>query len=209
MCTRYYLELSPELRPFIEAAQSASLTDRMIAHLGKPLKISGEIRPSDMVPVIASNRSGNRGAFPMIWGYTLAGVKGPVVNVRMETAAGKPTWREGWMSHRCILPASWYYEWEHLPMPDGRVKTGRRYVIQPVGSRVTWLAGIYRIEEARGLKYPVCSVLTRAPAESVRHIHDRMPLMLPENRIGDWIRPDSRPEELFQWAVTDLVAEEG
>ena len=68
---------------------------------------------------------------------------------------------------------------------------------------MTWLCGLYRIEE--GL--PVFVILTREPGESIRFIHDRMPLILPENSIGDWIRPDTRPEDLLGDALTDMIFE--
>jgi hypothetical protein len=42
------------------------------------------------------------------------------MNARTETAPVKPTFKEAWASHRCIIPASWYYEWEHLTGNDGR-----------------------------------------------------------------------------------------
>ncbi len=68
---------------------------------------------------------------------------------------------------------------------------------------MTWLCGLYRIEE--GL--PVFVVLTREPGESIRFIHDRMPLILPEHLIDAWIMPDGRPEELLSQTLTDMVFE--
>ncbi len=55
--------------------------------------------------------------------------------------------------------------------------------------------------------FPVFAVLTREPTQYLRQIHDRMPLILPKNMIQEWIRPDNKPEELLEYAVTDLVAE--
>ena len=69
MCTRYYMEMSAELRPIIEEAKQASLTCNMIYRLGKALKTEGEIRPADMVPVIAPGASGKQKVFPMVWGF--------------------------------------------------------------------------------------------------------------------------------------------
>ena len=68
---------------------------------------------------------------------------------------------------------------------------------------MTWLCGLYRIEE--GL--PVFVVLTRAPGGEISFIHDRMPLILPEKCIDDWIRPDNRPEDLLGEALTEMVFE--
>ena len=207
MCTRYYMEMSPELRPIVEKAKSSALASRMINLLGKPLKTEGEIRPTDMVPVIAPNQNGARTVFPMVWGYSIPGLNHPVVNTRVESADKKDVWKEGWRSHRCIVPASWYFEWAHLALANGKTKTGQKYMIQPKDSEMTWLAGLYRIEEFRDLKYPVFSVLTREPTAELSRIHDRMPLILPSNAIDDWIRPDTKAEEIAKMAVTDVFIE--
>ena len=87
------------------------------------------------------------------------------------------------------------------------MRTGDKYAIQPRGSEVTYLAGLYRIEELRDLKYPVFAVLTRAPTDELRQIHDRMPLILPECAVYEWISPDGEPNRVVDKAVTDLVIE--
>jgi putative SOS response-associated peptidase YedK len=139
----------------------------------------------------------------MKWGFTLKGTGQPLVNARTETAAVKPSFRKEWLSHRCIVPASWYFEWEHFTDPSGKKKTGSKYCIQPAGAHITYLCGLYRFED----EYPVFTVLTREPSDELRRIHDRMPLILPENLINDWIRPDSKPEELISYALTDMIYE--
>ena len=45
------------------------------------------------------------------------------------------------------------------------------------------------------------------PGEALRHIHDRVPLILPENYIDSWIKPDNTPEEYLRYALTDIIAE--
>ncbi len=198
------MEMSPQLRPIVEKAKASTLGIRMRDRLGKPLKTEGEIRPTDMVPVIAPDKNGARSVFPMVWGYSIPGLDRPVVNARIETAPHKNVWRDGWNSHRCIVPASYYFEWEHIPVSGGRTKAGDKYMIQPRDSETTYLAGIYRIQEYRDLQYPVFSVLTREPTEELRRLHDRMPLILPPSLIDDWIDPHADPEALAQHAVTDL-----
>ena len=139
MCTRFYADIDKELKPFIDEAQQASFAQQMMISLSRPLTMSGEIRPTDIAAVIAPARNGQRAVFPMQWGFHLPGSDKPLVNARCETAATKPTFKDAWQSHRCIIPASYYYEWEHFKSPDGKVKTGDKYAIQPIGSTVTWL----------------------------------------------------------------------
>ena len=195
MCCRYWTDESPELRPIVEEMNRSPLMKKWQDKA--KVKSYGEIFPTDVVPVIAPNRSGLRTVYPMKWGYS---GKSLLMNARSETAAEKLIFREDWVRHRCIVPASWYFEWEHYPGSDGKKHTGDKYLIHPKDSAVTWLCGLYRIEN--GL--PVFVILTREPGEALRFLHDRMPLIMPEELVTEWIRPDRKPEELLPGALTDM-----
>lgn len=227
MCARYYIdEDSPEFGEMVEELNYSPLTERF--QETAPVRTSGEIRPMDVVPVIAPDRHGKRAVFPMQWGYRLdagrprGSAEGiPVqdgdqsrgnidakprksqllINARTESAAVKPTFMEDWERHRCIVPASWYFEWEHRRDSSGRIRTGSKYAIRPAGEPLTLLCGLYRIKN--GLPHFV--ILTREPGEKIRFIHDRMPLILPRTQMEEWIRPDARPEELLSCALTDMT----
>jgi putative SOS response-associated peptidase YedK len=181
--------------------QLSQLTGKFIS-AGSAILTSGEIRPTNVVPVIAPDRHGRKVVFPMKWGFQIPG-RSLVVNARVETAAQKPTFQDSWAKRRCIIPASWYFEWEHFTGNSGQKKTGDKYMIQPRGTSMTWLAGLYRIEDG----FPVFAVLTREPTQEMRRIHDRMPLILPKELIDQWITPDSVPEEIVKHALTDVLAE--
>ena len=157
-----------------------------------------DIHPTDLAPVIAPDRNGQPAIFPMQWGYNARSL---LINARVETAAEKPTFREDWIRHRCIISASGYYEWEHLSAPDSKSKTGDKYAIHPMHSTMTWLCGLYRIEA--GLPHFV--VLTREPADNIRFIHDRMPLLLSEDYLSSWLAPTTNPVGLLQHAITDMT----
>ena len=173
MCCRYWTDESPELRPIVEEMNRSPLM-RKWQDKAK-VKSYGEIFPTDVVPVIAPNRSGLRTVYPMKWGYS---GKSLLMNARSETAAEKPTFRGS----------------------DGKKHTGDKYMIHPKDCAVTWLCGLYRIEN--GL--PVFVILTREPGETLRFLHDRMPLIMPEELVTEWIRPDRKPEELLPGALTDM-----
>ena len=198
MCCRYWADDSPEIREIVEEMNKSPLVEKW--HRTTGITTYGEVRPTNVVPVIASNRSGDRAVFPTKWGFTGRTL---LMNARTETAPTKPTFKDAWASHRCIVPASWYYEWEHLISSAGKKRTGDKYMIQPKDSAMTWLCGLYRIEE--GL--PVFVVLTREPGEEIRFIHDRMPLIMPGDYVDEWIKPDAKPEELVDAALTEMVYE--
>ena len=76
-------------------------------------------------------------------------------------------------------------------------------VIESGGENIWSSRECYRIED----KYPVFTVLTREPSEELSRIHDRMPLIMPEDKIDEWISPDSKPEDLRSYALTDMIME--
>lgn len=188
MCGRYFIGEPPdpdELREIIEEVNRRR--DEAL------VKTEGEIFPSDVVPVLANNRSMMKAVFPMRWGYSLPNGK-LVINARSETAMEKPMFRDGMTRHRCVVPASHYFEWEHT----GKEKT--KYAIRPAGTRLMYMAGIYRME----LGKPVFSILTRSPADNIRFMHDRMPVILEPDIIVDWMNPRNTAEEILKHAVLDV-----
>ena len=198
MCCRYYMELSPELRPVVEAMNASPLAQQMVAKLARPAKGFGEVSPSDIAPVIATSKKGAKTVFPMVWGFT--GLSSPIFNARSETAAAKPIFREAWQSHRCVIPASWYFEWEHLLLNNGEKRTGTKYALQPEGAALCLFAGLYRMEDG----FPHFTVLTREAAGSVRFLHDRMPVILTREAAREWIRPEADASSVISGCISDL-----
>lgn len=207
MCTRFYVEPA-YYAPIITRAQKLKLADDMIRQLGKPLTMSGEMRPTDIVAVLAPNKEGKIAVFPMLWGFSHEATAAPIVNCRIETADKKEMWKDSWFRRRCVIPCSWYLEWEHFKSPDGkRSKVGDKYLIQPKESHTTMLAGLYRIEERNGLQVPVFSVLTRDAIDELRGIHDRMPVILRREDVENWIKPNGKPQEISRRALTEMCLE--
>ena len=202
MCTRFYLDNTIQLENYGKQAKNTSLGRMMQERLPvNRTKMSGEILPEMMAPVVASNRNFERTVFPMLWGYHL-GDKAPLlVNARVETAKVKPTFMDSWMAHRCVIPCSWYFEWEHVPQANGKKAAGTKYRLQPKDGMITWICGLYRMEG----QFPHFVVLTQDAAEDIAFIHDRMPLMLPEDAVEDWINPkNSNPAKLLPLALTEM-----
>lgn len=169
MCGRYYIsedDAAEELRQIIEAVNRRSAD----------VKNGGEIRPGDTVPVLANNPGLQPGTYSMRWGYILPNGR-LLFNARSETAAEKALFKDGMAQRRCLMPATCYFEWEH----HGKEKI--KYAIAPEGSQMIYLAGIYRKEGNRA----ACTILTREPAESIAFIHNRMPVILPAEAVGDWL----------------------
>ena len=188
MCGRYYIEPDVDDIRFREALDALNRKNLTV-----PVKTEGEIFPSDRVPVIAPDRSLRVSAFAMTWGYRLRGGK-RVINARSENADRTPLFRDGFARRRCVVPASYYFEWR---------KSGReavKYAIAPPGPSALYMAGIYTIRDEE----PEFAILTRGASESVSFIHDRMPVILPDAMIERWLNPEAIPADILTAAVSDM-----
>ena len=132
---------------------------------------AGDIAPTNEAPVLIS--SGNKivSEFQR-WG--IPGWRGGLmINARAETVCVKPMFRRSMAAQRCVIPASGYYEWD-----AGRHK----YFFQLPGKPI-YLAGVY--DNCEGTNCFV--ILTTAPNEVVKDIHDRMPLILNHDQVRPWL----------------------
>ena len=186
MCGRYHLDADEkELAGIIR-----ELNRREEKHGGdRPVKTSGDLYPGDRVPVLCRGRSGGIGAFAMEWGYHMDGRL--LINARLETAAQKPSFRDGMRSRRCLMPMSAYYEWERRG--NDRVK----YRISPKADGLSCLAGIYRLEEDG----PRFAVLTMEAADELAFIHDRMPVLVPYAAREAWLLRGELPQPPSAWTA--------
>ena len=118
MCTWFYADKAT-LSPIITRAQQLPLADTIRNTMSRSAEMSGNIRPTDMAAVFAPNKQGNMAVFPMIWSFTVERSSKPLINCRIETVDRKPVWKDSWFRRRCVIPASWYYEWGIPPSEVG------------------------------------------------------------------------------------------
>lgn len=186
---------NPELREIVKEMNRSALSDRFRKEKQEFQAEKKEVFPSSILPVIATNRAGKESVFPMKWGFSLRGKL--IINARAETASEKPLFREAWKGHRCVIPVSGYYEWEH----DKEKRPGQKYMLLPDDAGLIRLAGLYRMEN--GL--PAFVVLTRPAAAPLRWMHDRMPLILTKESAEAWICPQADPETIAGNCFTNIT----
>ena len=78
-----------------------------------------------------------------------------------------------------------------------------KYAIEPKGSDGFFLAGIYRIETGK----PVFTILTQNAAEDIAFIHERMPVILPDEAASDWLNPKYHGDDILKAAITQMKYE--
>ena len=186
MCGRFY----------VPADDSNEELQRIINHLnrvkGTPVK-TGEVCPTDVAAVIANSKAMKPMPFAMKWGYTMDN-RAPIINARSESAAEKPLFRDGMQQRRCLIPAAHYFEWERM----GKQKI--KNAIKPIGSEAMYMAGIYRINNGAA----EFTILTREPGACIRHIHDRMPVILPRDILADWLNMRYDAIDVLKSALTEM-----
>lgn len=197
MCGRYYLAgfNGAEVKEYYKVLEEL---DRKIKTPGYNLNVTmtGEIYPSFIVPVIANSKENQIKGFAMEWGYTMNNGN-RLINARSETASENPTFTKNMIENRCLIPASYYFEWEE--QNSDKVK----HALQPIGKTAFFMAGLYRMEEEK--QTPVFTILTRAAAPNIKFIHERMPVILPAGARADWLNLDYNADEIIMVAALNMA----
>ncbi len=134
-------------------------------------------------------------------------------NARAESVADKPMFRDAFQRHRCVIPASGYYEW--LKKHDGK----QPYFISAADGGVLSFAGLWDRWKNPETGEPVisCTIIVTDANALTRAIHDRMPVVLDKADIGLWLngavgtellRPAAE-DRLQMWPVSRQVNKTG
>lgn len=154
--------------------------------------------PQSLVPLIVSDE-GRLVVEEMAWGYPAPWKQGVVFNTRSETALDdKGMWHDSILNRRCIVPSFGFFE-PHRTEKAISERTGREIKRQyrfDTPDRLLFMAGVH--EKGR------FSILTTAPNDAVSPVHDRMPIVLHENELRQWLSPDF--EGLFDRTGVTLTA---
>lgn len=192
MCGRYYID-EDTVREVVS----------LVRNLDREMQVKSrmDICPSEKGIVMYGKESELAGEW-MHWGFS--GFQGNLlINARAETALDRPAFRENILHRRCVLPAAGFYEWN--------AKREKNTFWSPRSS-VLYMAGCYDMQENQ--KRFV--ILTTAANESMRPVHERMPLILEPKELDKWLwdknalqeflakRPDSlqRSQEYEQMSFT-------
>jgi putative SOS response-associated peptidase YedK len=191
MCGHYFLEdanTSKEIKIICDA-----ITQRYRDSNRSVVLKYGQINPTDSAPVLVEEQQVQQPVL-MKWGYPKWQGSGVLINARAETAADKPTFMQSIDKRRCIIPASGFFEWEHHK--EG-AKT--KYLLTDGRSPIIHMAGLYSVfENPQGEKYAAYVILTVNANESVRQIHERMPLIIEPGQSDLWLTDANFAKVLLQ-----------
>lgn len=193
MCGRFTLNATPE-----EIAQAFQLLFR------PEWSPRYNIAPTQLVPTIrVSTANGEREWRPVHWGLIPSWSRdrsraASLINARSETAAEKPSFRAAFKHQRCLIPATGFYEWEAV-----NKKTKQPYLITRSGQPLFAFAGLWeRWTSPENDIVESCTILTTEADEEIKHLHERMPIILEPDHFEEWLDPQlenaARAEELLR-----------
>jgi putative SOS response-associated peptidase YedK len=171
-------------RPTSELAEIFEAEDRIDAPGGR-----FNLAPTDEAAVIVQ-RDDVRAVTAYRWGLIPHWSDTPktgnkMFNARAETIDRQPAFRYAFGKRRCIVPVDAYYEWQRA----GAVR--QPYAIVRPDGRPIALAGLWAgwKDEDTGEIIRSFSIVTTAANDMMAPIHDRMPVMLPEDAWDRWLDP--------------------
>lgn len=121
------------------------------------------------------------------WGFvpSWAKEKGRApINARGETVATNGLFRSDFRTHRSIVPASGFYEWDRSKKPR------QPYFIRRRDEAPMAFAALYSVPPA----FPdmTCAIITCGANPLISRIHDRQPITLPPKSFDAWLDPDNQ-----------------
>jgi putative SOS response-associated peptidase YedK len=108
-----------------------------------------------------------------------------MINARAETMERSPAYRYAVRHRRCLVPVDAFYEWQR----DGKIK--RPFAITTPDGKPIALAGLWSGWRDPDTDQLVRSfaIVTTAPNDLLRPIHDRMPVVVAEADWDRWLDP--------------------
>lgn len=169
MCGRYFLdsEAIKDAEDFCELKNSRIPDWR-----------ARDIRPSDTAPVLALDKSGLTDLKLQKWGLSGFGEHSLIFNARAETALEKRLFSAAIQNTRAVIPAAFFYEWDEKK---------QKWTFGREDGRTLFFGGFWK-REPDGDRFVI---LTTEPNESMKPVHDRMPLILERDEIKAWLCTDA------------------
>ena len=140
------------------------------------------VAPGQYAPVITRD-----GIVPMRWGLVPSWAKDAnigyrMINARAESLLERPAYRGLLKSHRCLVPASGFYEWK-------TTATGKQpYYFSVRGEPLVSLAGLWTERlDAEGVPLRTFTIITTEPNKLVATVHNRMPVVLAREDEAAWL----------------------
>jgi putative SOS response-associated peptidase YedK len=166
-----------------------------------------DIAPTQPIAIVRL-MDGQRQLALVRWGFIPSWVKDPktvslMFNARGETAAEKPAYRNAMKRRRCLVPADGFYEWKR----EGERK--RPHWIRRKDGKPLAFAGLWEAWTGpNGEELETAAIVTTAANDTLKPLHDRMPVVVAPDAFDLWLDPNADPKiaaSLMTPAPNDLL----
>ncbi|MCC5880984.1 MAG: SOS response-associated peptidase [Idiomarina sp.] len=142
-----------------------------------------DLRPTQRVDVVGM-RDHQLHQITTEWGIQPGWAKRIIINAQSETVASKPTFKNAFRLHRCIVPCSGWYEWQQLDGQSRKLK----YRFRHAEDNPLYMAGIFYPVDGDSVKLVT---LTTKPRVDCAKYHHRMPLLVRPAEVLFWLNSDA------------------
>lgn len=126
-----------------------------------------------------------------------------LINARAETIAEKPSFRAAFKRRRCLIVADGFYEWSKFE------KVKIPYLITMRNQSTFAFAGLWeQWKDTTGEWIESTTIITTNPNSLMASIHDRMPVILPNERYDEWLDVANHDVEQLQKLLIPYPPEE-
>ena len=177
---------------FFVLDETTEAIERLVREVKDGLKEerrTGDIYPTERAAVISAGENGMIADMKR-WGFSGFEKKKVLINARAETVLERKMFRDSVMHRRIIIPAAGFYEWN--PQKEKVTFTAADAVSDRTS--LLFMAGFYN--RFKGEERFI--ILTTGANESMRDVHDRMPLILERDELETWLYEDGKLEEMLR-----------
>lgn len=160
-------------------------------HLAE-LRDNYNVAPTQEMPVV--ERHSPNSAHIRYWGFKPGWSPKVLINAQAEKLATSKAWSKAFRESRCIVPASYFFEWQRLE--EGK----QPFLIKLKNEKMFGFAGLLLTYHDENKKEQTGFVIiTTTPNKTMEKIHNRMPVILRKEDEDTWLNPDETdPDRLMK-----------
>jgi len=163
------------------------------------IKLNYNIVPTSQIPIIVNF---NKPTLVLAyWGLIPFWAKdkktaNKMINARAESLLQKPSFKNLFISKRCLIPSTGFFEWQKNIVTNNKIP----YYIKVKNENVFTFAGLWDkwIDKQTGEEIISATIITTQSNEKINQIHNRMPLIIQNDDRDKWLNPNTGIESLLK-----------
>ena len=178
------------------AATPQQVSDHFSVDVPAQYKPRYNAGPTHLLPVITHQNPDGVSFF--YWGAIPQWIKNKnisekLINIRVESFEDKPALKKKLMRFRCIIPLDGFYCWKKI---GKKAAIPYRFFLRDKG--LMSMPGLWEeFEDEQGETHHTFSIITTMANKQVKPVNDRMPVLLNDMTVSQWLDPDTSDGNLI------------